>query len=41
MNFLGRFSKPSQISNFIKNHAFGGELFSADGYAEREADTEM
>ena len=31
INFLGRFSKNTQISNFMKIGSVGAELFYADG----------
>jgi len=30
LNFLGRFSKNTRISHFMKNFSLGGELFHAD-----------
>jgi hypothetical protein len=31
LNFVDKFSKNTQISNFIKIHQFGAELFHVDG----------
>jgi len=39
MNFLERFSKNSQISNFIKIHLKGAQLFHADGRTDRHDET--
>jgi len=33
--FLERFSKNIQISNFVKNHPVGAELFHVDGETDR------
>ena len=38
INFLDRFSKNDQISNFIKIRPVGAELFTADGQADRRTD---
>ena len=38
INFLGRFSKNSQISNFMQFRPVGGELFLADRHTDRQAD---
>jgi hypothetical protein len=35
-NFLDRFSKNPQISNFMKNLPVGDELFHADGETDRQ-----
>jgi len=37
-NLLGRFSKNNLISNFMKIHAVGTELFHADGRTDRRDD---
>jgi hypothetical protein len=38
LNFLDRFSKYVQISNFMKIRPVGAEMFHADGRTERQTD---
>jgi len=38
LNFLGRFSKNTQISNFIYIRPVGTELFRATGQTDRQTD---
>ena len=38
LNFLDRFSKSTQISNFVKICLVGAELFHSDGRTDRQAD---
>jgi hypothetical protein len=35
LDFLDRFSKNTQIPNFMKFHPVGAELFNADGQTEK------
>jgi len=37
LNFLDRFSKITQISNFMQIRPLGVELFHADGWTDRQA----
>jgi Fe-S-cluster formation regulator IscX/YfhJ len=37
-NFLGRFSRNNQISNFMKLRSVGDELFHVDGRIDRQTD---
>jgi hypothetical protein len=39
MNFLDRFPKTPQISNFMKIRPVGAELFHADGQTDRQTVT--
>jgi len=34
MNFLDRFSKKAQISNFVKIHSVGAKLFHVDRWTD-------
>jgi len=34
-NFLDRLSKYTQITNFMKTHSYGAELFHAEGRKDR------
>ena len=36
LNFLGRFSKNTQISNSMKIHSLGAELFNVDRWTDRQ-----
>jgi hypothetical protein len=38
LNFLGRFSKNTEISNVMKNCPMEAELFHADGWSDRQTD---
>ena len=38
MNFLDRFSKNTQISNFVKIRLAEAELYHVDGQADRQTD---
>jgi hypothetical protein len=38
LDFLGRFSKTTQISSFMKIHPMGAELFYAYGQTDRQTD---
>jgi len=38
LNFIDRYSKNAQISNFIKTRPVGAELFHADGRMDRQTD---
>jgi hypothetical protein len=40
MNFLGTFSKKSQMSSFVKMRPVGAELFHADGRRNGRTDTQ-
>jgi len=39
MNFVERFSKKTQISNFMKNRPVGDESFHVHGRTDRQTDT--
>jgi hypothetical protein len=39
MNFLGTFSKKTQIPNFVKIRPVEAELFIADGRSDSQVDT--